>query len=429
MSMTRKTQRTESLPLVAVELGSCGVRAMAAEKMENGVFRILGVEESEKYPSIEKGNVIQSGNVGYMIGEVLKKLGNRIGQDKLPTAFVPVSGTPMKIAPVHTKRDNIHRARITKAHLNDMIKECYEKINDKYPEYAVIGVVPAYCVLDDKEFSWDALEEETQRGTILEGHFTAFVTKKEIVEKIEKSFDQAGRSIEQSFLRPDALLSAFAHEDGAQILEDGCALLDFGAQTTALSIYKGSEFLYHKVVALGGNSITSLLAQQGISETAAERLKCEYGYASRDFVEENLHLRLKATAELVNGVLTISSVEVADLIESKLQEILDPLLVQLEKYKNRITTLYITGGGSMLYGLDAFLESVTGIKTLYGAHDLLVSRDTEEQYLSPRYSALVGTIVLGSTYRDTHKGELVKPPKLMDKFKDSIIIPLFSSND
>lgn len=423
--MIKKTQRTESLPLVALELGSSGVRAMAAERIENGVFHILGVEESGKFPSIEKGNIIQSGNVGYMIAEVLRKLGNRIGVNELPTAFVPVGGTPMRIVSVQSKRDNVHSARITKTLLSDMEKECYDKINDKYPDYAVIGVVPAYFLLDGEEFYWDDLVEEMQRGTLIEGHYTAFVTNKDVVEKLDKSFDQAMRSVEQSFVRPDVLLSAFAQEDGLQVLQDGCAILDFGAQTTTLSVYKGSEYLFHKSVPLGGYNITTLLSQQGMSFEVAEKLKCGYGYASRQYVEKNLHMRLKASEEL-GGELQITSEEIADLIESKLKETLLPLVESLAKYKDRIATLYITGGGSMICGLDAYLEEWTGIKTLYGGHDLLVDRQTDEQYLSPRYSSLVGALLLGASYRDTHKGELVKPPKLVQKITSGVIT-LFSN--
>lgn len=423
--MIRKTQRTESLPLVAVELGSSGVRAMAAQRIENNIFRILGVEESEKYPSIEKGNIVQSGNVGYMIAEVLKKLANRIGADSLPTAFVPVGGSPVMIAPVQSRRDNVHIARITKTQLAEMEKECYDKINAKYPKYAVIGVVPAYFLLDDKEYDYEDLATETQRGSLIEGHYTAFVTLKEVAEKLDKSFDQAMRSVEHSFVRIDALLSAFAQEDGIEVLQKGCAVLDFGAQTTTLSIYKGTEYLYHKVVGQGGYHITTLLSQQGISWAAAEKLKCFYGYASKEQVTKNLHIRIPATEE-IGGELKISSEEIADLIESKLNEILNPLIAQLNKYKDRIKTLYITGGSSMLLGLDAYLQSLTGLQVLYGAHDLLVTRETEEQYLSPRYSSLVGTLILGASYRDMHKGELVKPPKLVDKFKD-VAITLFSN--
>ena len=244
-------------------------------------------------------------------------------------------------------------------------------------------------------------------------------------EKIDKSFDQAMRSIEKSFVRADVLLSAFAQEDGYRVLQDGCAVIDFGAQTTTLSIYKGSEYLAHKVVPQGGYNITTLLSQQGISFNSAEKLKRNYGYASADYVEKNLHIRLKATEE-IGGELQITSVEIADLIESKLKEILVPILEQIDKYKDRIKTLYITGGASMLCGLDAYMQSLTGINPLYGAHDALVGRDTEEQYFSPRYSSLVGTLLLGASYRDTHKGELVKPPKLVDKFKVAAIT-LFSN--
>ena len=41
----RQTQTTDSLPLVAIDLGSDSVRAMAAQRIAPDLFRILGVEE------------------------------------------------------------------------------------------------------------------------------------------------------------------------------------------------------------------------------------------------------------------------------------------------------------------------------------------------------------------------------------------------
>lgn len=424
--MIKQTQRTETLPLVAIELGSNGVRAIAAQRTDNDLFRILGAEESQKFPSIDQANVIQSGNTAYMIGEVLNKLANRIGVPNLPTAFVPIGGCPTWIAPVQAKRDNVHIARITKAHLQDMEDECYNKIRTRYPDMEVLGLVPAYFLLDEKEFYYDDVRNETQRATLIEGHYTAFVAKKSWVEKFDKSFDQAMRSVEQSFIRVDALLSVFAAEDGDKILQDGCAVLDFGAKTTTLSIYKGTEYLYHRVVAQGSYHISSLLAQQGISFENAERVKCEYGYACRSLVEENKRLRIPSVVPEIGQYWVASFTDIADLIESKLHEILQPFIDKILSYGDRIHTIYITGGGSMLRGLDEYIHSLTNLQVMYGAHDVLLPRDTDPAYYEPRYTSLIGALLLGAYHRDTHKGELVKAPKLVDKFKDAAI-NLFSN--
>ena len=58
------------------------------------------------------------------------------------------------------------------------------------------------------------------------------------------------------------------------------------------------------------------------------------------------------------------------------------------------------------------------MKVLYGAHDNLLDINTEEHYFEPRYSALVGALLLGSDYRDEHKDLLVKEPGLFEQLKN-----------
>ena len=41
--------KADSLPLVAIDLGSDSVRAMAAERVGDDLFRVLGVEQSQKF--------------------------------------------------------------------------------------------------------------------------------------------------------------------------------------------------------------------------------------------------------------------------------------------------------------------------------------------------------------------------------------------
>jgi cell division ATPase FtsA len=137
-------------------------------------------------------------------------------------------------------------------------------------------------------------------------------------------------------------------------------------------------------------------------------------------LEKVVRLRIPASPEL-GGDFVISTQELAEAIELKLQEILTPVWEELKKVENRISTLYLTGGGSMLQGLAEYIQSQTAVKVQYGAHNLLLHRDTEDKYLSPQYTSLIGTILLGQDFRDNHKDQLVQKPGFFEKMKESTL--------
>jgi len=417
----RQAQIADSLPLVAIDLGSDSVRAMAARRIAPDLFQVLGVEERPQKMGnvcVEQGIITQSSNAGYVIAEVLKLLANRIGVDELPTAFISVGGQSMQIVAVHSRRDQARKKEISQELLDGMEQECKEKIESRNPDVAVLGLVPSFFKLDGVE--QDDTPSPEQRAALVEAHYIAFYGRKAIDTQLQKAFSQAARSIEHAFVRPETLLSAFATCDGNHVLMDGCAVIDFGAQTTTLTAYKGGQYLLNKVVPKGGYHISRMLEQQGMSFATAERLKKEYGYAAPSYVNRNVRLRIPACPE-IGGDMLISATELAEAIELKLQEILAPLMEELKKVEDRISAIYITGGGSMLMGMDDYIQSLTPLKVQYGAHNLLLHRDTEEKYLSPAYTSLVGTILLGQDYRDSHKDQLVRKPGFFDRFKESTL--------
>lgn len=417
----RQTQTTDSLPLVAIDLGSDSVRAMAAQRIAPDLFRILGVEERPQKLGnlcVEQGIITQSSNAGYVIAEVLKLLANRIGVDELPTAFISVGGQSMQIVAVHSRRDQARRKEISQELLDEMERECKEKIESRNPEVAVLGLVPSFFKLDGVE--QDEQPGSEQRAALVEAHYIAFYGRKAIDTQLQKSFSQAGRSIEHAFVRPETLLSTFATCDGNHVLMNGCAVLDMGAQTTTLTAYKGGQYLLNKVIPKGGYHITRMLEQQGLSFATAEVLKKKFGCASPQLVEKSVRLRVPASPE-IGGDIVISTHELAEAIELKLQEILSPVMEELQKVEGRIQTLYITGGGSMMAGILEYIQSLTSVKVQYGAHNLLLHRDTEEKYLSPQYTSLVGTVLLGQDYRDNHKNQPVQKPGFFDRVKESTL--------
>lgn len=413
--MAKKRQILQSVPLVAVDLGSHGVRAMAAEMTTSGLLRILGVETSNKFECVERGIVTNTSDAGFMINEVLKKLSNRVRVEALPSAFVCVGGRTMQVVAVHSTRDQVRRKEIAQPLLDAMEVECKQKIEARNPDVAVLDLVPYFYKLDGVE--QEHQPTENQRAALVEAHFIAFVGKKELEQKIVDSFNRSAKRLEHIYVRPDALMNAITTDED---MANGCAILDMGAQTTTLTVYKGNQYLYNKVVPLGGYDITRDIEQIGISLAYAEQLKCKYGYASADMVSTNHRFRLPAPT-MPQGEVAVMATEIADIISARLEQMLTPLLDVLNAEASRFRVLYVTGGAAMLQGLVEYIQAKTSIPVMYGSHASWLTTDTPDEMCMPTYSSLVGTLLLGADYRNKHPEVTTSGEGILDIIKEKTL--------
>ncbi len=413
--MAKKRQILQSVPLVAVDLGSHGVRAMAAEMTTGGLLRILGVETSNKFECVERGIVTNTSDAGFMINEVLKKLSNRVRVEALPSAFVCVGGRTMQVVAVHSTRDQVRRKEIAQPLLDAMEVECKQKIEARNPDVAVLDLVPYFYKLDGVE--QEHQPTENQRAALVEAHFIAFVGKKELEQKIVDSFNRSAKRLEHIYVRPDALMNAITTDED---MANGCAILDMGAQTTTLTVYKGNQYLYNKVVPLGGYDITRDIEQIGISLAYAEQLKCKYGYASADIVSTNHRFRLPAPT-MPQGEVAVMATEIADIISARLEQMLTPLLDVLNAEASRFRVLYVTGGAAMLQGLVEYIQAKTSIPVMYGSHASWLTTDTPDEMCMPTYSSLVGTLLLGADYRNKHPEVTTSGEGILDIIKEKTL--------
>lgn len=415
MAKKQQQQKADSLPLVAIDLGSSGVRAIAAECVGEDMFRILGTASSHREGGVKQGTIESTANVGFMINEVLRLLANTIHIDNLPTAFVLLGGRSMQAVDVAARRDQVHRLSVSPQLLTDMRNECITKIERSYPEFKVFDVIPSCYILDG--VPQEDIPTNAQKAAKVEVYYTAFAAKKELDSRLNMSFDRAGRSIESSFIRADVLLSVFQCQEAREqedndIFAKGCAVIDMGAQTTTLTIYKGGAYLASKVYPRGGEDITSAIAAQlQISQDKAEQLKQKWGVASPNFVEDK---------ELV-AISNTKAVDLAAIIEAKLDEIFASVWQKLNEYADRIERLYITGGASMLKGMESYVKKHTKLDVRYGMHDYLLTTDTDEEFFNPVYSDLVGALLAGQDYRKQHKDEPVKKPNFMKKVENALV--------
>jgi cell division protein FtsA len=229
--------------------------------------------------------------------------------------------------------------------------------------------------------------------------------------------------LEYSPLAAEAL-STVVLED--QEREVGCALINFGATTTTLAVYHDGVLQNLMVIPLGAKNITKDIQELGISEINAERLKCLKGSALESMVDEPIYIQIAAVEE-GNPPVRISTKFLANIIEARLEEILQPVFDIITQLPFDLEAgIAITGGGSKLKNIIEFIAEKTGISARFGNHSEWLSDDSNEKYHDPSYAQLIGTILLTHEYRKEHPveesiKELEKKPKLPKKrFGDKV---------
>lgn len=417
--MARKSQ--DSIidhPLVATDLGSHSIRSMAAEQTEDGLLHILGADVSKRKVCVERGVVTNTSDASYCIGECMKLLANRINMPLLMNCFTALGGRSMTIVEVSSNRTVNHSA-VTQELLEEMDLECKQKIEARNPQAAVLAVVPYSYLLDGVEQNYPP--ESSQRVTDFIAKYVAFVGIKELEKKVEDSFIRTPKHLEQMFARPDALLCALATEED---IKRGCAIIDMGAQTTTMTIFKNDRYVYNKVVSLGGLDITRDIQLLGVSFEYAERLKCEFGNAAWEIGMPDPCYRVPDTE---GGTVMLRTSDIHEAIFTRLNQIFATFREDLQPYEQQIGVVYITGGASMLQGVDQYVQRLTSLPVMYGSHAPWLTADTPDEYCAPNYSSLVGTLLLGAQYRAIHpkvepQGELKKLWKnLTDNAKNSMM--------
>jgi len=316
--------------IAALDLGTSKMIAMVGRKDVNG---ILSVEASEKIDSgscMRKGYVYNVEDAGKKVEQLISKMNNRLSP-KIEKVYVGIGGQSIQMETYKAIRqvDGI----VDEATLNSMKDEC-----DKYdPElYNVIEVLsPEYYLDGHLTASPKGLECKS-----MEAHYKLILGRFSIENNLRASIEKkANLKIAGCFTTPIASAEAVLTEREKEL---GCALVEFGAGVTYVSVYKNS-FLKHLVtIPIGGNVITKDISTMNILEDEAENLKINWGSA---FVELDDQAKIEEHPQI--KIKDLNAV-----IEARLNEILANALAQIElsgfNKENLGAGIIITGGGSKL---------------------------------------------------------------------------------
>lgn len=337
--------------IVAIELGSSKISGVAGQIQYDGSLRVMAYAWVPSSSCIRHGAVYNLDKTANAIADVVGRL-DSILSTKIEKVYVGYNAKGLRSVISKVGHNFEEETVVSQEVIDDMFQQCSEI---DYEGYVNLFQESQEYVVDNKRST-----ETDPMGVAcrsLEGNYLNILLKKHVADYIGQCFVTAQVEIVDGYVAPMVQADAVLTDDDRM---QGCALVDYGADITTVSVYKNGMLRYLRVIPLGSALITrDLSVILKIEPEQAEQIKCAYGLCnligSQDAGE---------TITLNDHKVTLKYI--GDIIEARNEEIVRNVCAQI-KASGYSEVLYagiiLTGGGSQLRQLDkVFIDMMPSMR-------------------------------------------------------------------
>lgn len=369
--------------IAALDLGTSLTKVVLGRVVGDNELEIVG---TGVYPStgIKSGSIVNIDTTSRAIVEAISDAELMAGQE-ITAVVVNVTGKSIRsqnekgIIAVTNKNREISEL--------DIIRVIEAAQNIHIPaDMEILHVLAREFKVDDQSNIRDPIG---MTGVRLESEVHIITAGTTILHNIDRCLETS------NLLAMDRVLSCLASSEAVLTQGEkdlGSAVIDIGAGVCDIVVYTEGGIAYTGTVPLGSAHITSDISI-GLKTTleVAEVLKKRYGNALLDSVDPTVKIDLPAISG--RNSRSIFQVELLEIIEPRAREILEMIDMELVRsgVKSQLAGgVILTGGGSLLSGMDALAEEVFGLST--GRAKPARLSGLVEKVSSPEYSTAVGLI-------------------------------------
>ena len=337
--------------IAAIEIGSskiCGaigrVRASAPDRLE-----VMAVETEYATESVRYGLIQNVENVGNRVSRIVSKLEQRLGgslsNSKIRQLYVGMSGRSLRNIKVEISRNLPDDTEITEAILSSLREDARNYNIDASLE--VREAIPSSFLVN---------KSETHNpvgicGNHITARYNLIVCRPHLSRHISRVIrDKVGLGIAGVVVTPVALADLVLSDDEKRL---GCMLVDMGAETTTVSLYKDNTLQYLAVLPMGSRNITTDITSLNVLEDRAEEIKTTSGSAIPSENQSTLN---------ISGVRMI---DVANLVAARSEELVANIVEQINyagmNSKQLPGGIVLAGGGFHLKKLPELLKESSGL--------------------------------------------------------------------
>ena len=374
--------------VVAVDIGTTKVCAIAGHKNQHGRLEILGVGKVES-EGVMRGVVSNIEKTVRAISDAVA-IAQRAAGASFHIAHVGIAGQHIKSLQHRglLTRDNIH-TEISQHDIDRLINDMYKLVLP--PGDKIIHVLPQEYTVDDEQGIIDPIG---MSGVRLEANFHIITGQITATQNIVKCVERAGLRVANLTLEPIASAAAVLSDEEK---EAGVALVDIGGGTTDITIFKDNIIRHTAVIPFGGGVVTKDIKEGcNVMHSQAEKLKIKFGSALAEEVYDNRIITIPGLKGREHK--EISEKNLARIIQARMEEVLDYVVWEIRRsgYEGKlIGGIVLTGGGALLNHIDKLTEFHTGMSTRIGTPVEQLAHGYSEHLQSPVFATAVGLLLKG----------------------------------
>jgi len=327
-----------------IDIGSAAIRVVVGQPHPTGEgLSIIGAAEGPA-DGISKGTITSIEDAVSAISATLEKAERMTGAP-VEHATVSVNGPQIMSQDSHGIVAVAKADGEIKQNDIDRVLEAAQAVATP-PNYDILHRIPRSFTVDNQHGVKDPIGMSAMR---LEADAQIIQCPTAQMKNLEKTVYRTGVSIDDVVL--GVLASAEACLTKRQ-RELGVALINIGLSTTSLLVFEEGDVLHTKVLPVGASHITNDIAiGLRVSIDMAEKIKVEHGTAVPDEVQKREEINL---SELGGEDTTVSCRQVAEIIEARVEEILDKIDNEFKK----IDRSGMLPAGAIFVGGGARLDDV-----------------------------------------------------------------------
>lgn len=375
--------------IVGIEFGTSKIIGVLGRKNEQGVITILASESLPAESSMKYGVIYNIDEAAGKFKKLINLLENKTGK-KIGKVYVSISGKSLRaIEHCETKLQEVDTP-VTFATIDRMEQQAKLNKPDFFTNYSVLA--PEYYL--DGQYEVDPIEKT---ASTIEGRYRLIVGRPNIKNNILKAVtERTGIEIAGFIVGPVAA--------GAIVLDEadreaGCALVDFGAGTTTISVYKGGLLRHMAVIPFGGRTITKDIIELGFAPASAETYKIRYGKVGRDKSKPEGDISPDVDLRELNKV-----------IQLRQDEILLNVINQIKQsgYGDQLEAgIVVIGGASHLNGLIDHFSEKAQLSVKRGSVKRVYINNAADLIQNPVYTQCLGLLLFAN--ENCEKKEVVVP--------------------
>lgn len=337
--------------IVAIELGSTEITGIAGKKNADGSLNILAYSSEKSADCIKKGVIYNLDKTTQKLTSVIKGLENKL-QAGIKKVYIGVGGLSLRSVRNSENRQLGEDTRISQAIIDSMMQN---NLDIPPLDYEILAVEPQEYKIGNNLLT----EPVGTTANSIEGNYLNIIARPSVKQNIRQCLSHTGYDIAGFTISPMATADAVLTTNEKR---SGCALIDFGADTTTVSVYKNNILRHVCVIPLGGNNITKDITSKQIEEDDAELIKLRYASA---YTEHKEGEEVQDSEFTIDGKFTIQSRVLEDIVEARVNEILNNVFnqIKLSNYSDSLMAgIIVTGGMANMPDIDKAITNITKIE-------------------------------------------------------------------